>query len=65
MKKSKNKSKFKRKKTREEIRKSESKSTFNNSDYLHLHRSDEYFLGFKRKNYNNLWRWDTLEDVKI
>jgi hypothetical protein len=24
---------------------------------------NEYLLGFKRKNFNELWRWDTLEDV--
>jgi hypothetical protein len=23
------------------------------------------FLGFKLKNVNQLWRWDTLEDVKF
>jgi hypothetical protein len=23
----------------------------------------DYFLGFKRKNYNELWRWDDLTDV--
>jgi hypothetical protein len=25
----------------------------------------DYFLGFRRFNYNGLWRWDTLEDVKF
>jgi hypothetical protein len=24
---------------------------------------NDYFLGFKRKKFNELWRWDTLEDV--
>lgn len=27
--------------------------------------SDQLFLGFKLKNVNQLWRWDTLEDVKL
>lgn len=26
---------------------------------------EEYFLGFRVKNRNELWRWDTLEDVKF
>jgi hypothetical protein len=25
----------------------------------------EEFGGAKRKNYNELWRWDTLEDVEF
>lgn len=25
----------------------------------------EYFLGFKRKNFNELWRWDNLESVNF
>ena len=24
-----------------------------------------YFLGFKRKNFNELWDWRTLEDVNF
>jgi hypothetical protein len=28
-------------------------------------RIDEHFLGYKVKNINQLWRWDTLEDVKF
>lgn len=27
--------------------------------------SSQSFLGFKLKNVNQLWRWDTLEDVKF
>ncbi len=27
--------------------------------------SQQYFLGFKRKNFNALWHWKTLEDVKF
>lgn len=27
--------------------------------------SDQLFLGFKLKNVNQLWKWDTLEDVKL
>lgn len=30
--------------------------------HLNLPEND-YFLGFKRKKFNELWRWDTLEDV--
>lgn len=26
---------------------------------------DKYFLGFKLKNTNQLWKWDSLEDVKF
>lgn len=26
---------------------------------------DDYFLGFKRKGHNQLWDWNTLEDVKF
>lgn len=27
--------------------------------------NSQTFLGFKLKNVNQLWRWDTLEDVKL
>lgn len=27
--------------------------------------SNRFFLGFKLRNTNQLWRWDTLEDVKL
>lgn len=27
--------------------------------------SNGYFLGFKLKNTNQLWKWDSLEDVKL
>lgn len=27
--------------------------------------TSQSFLGFKLKNVNQLWRWDTLEDVKF
>jgi len=27
--------------------------------------SNQFFLGFKLKNVNQMWRWDTLEDVKL
>lgn len=26
---------------------------------------NDYFLGFKLKNTNQLWKWDSLEDVKF
>lgn len=26
---------------------------------------ESYFLGFKLRNVNQLWRWDTLEDVNF
>lgn len=38
-------------------------SSLNLSDDATL--KGEFFLGFRRKNYNALWRWDTLEDVKF
>lgn len=38
------------------------------SDFVSLQTPNEppgYFLGFKRKNYNALWDWNTLQDINI
>lgn len=40
-------------------------SLFSPLNSVSLKAQQEYFLGFKRKNFNELWRWDTLEDVKF
>lgn len=52
-----------------EVRKTEGNSCFLQFDNLDLHtektNSAIYFLGFKRKNFNELWKWDTLEDVNF
>lgn len=56
----------KRAKTSEKIRKSEENEVnlipFSIEKENNLSQS---FLGFKLKNVNQLWRWDTLEDVNF
>lgn len=45
-------------------RKNRAKPKLNEGETPHLNLpKDGYILGFKRKNFNELWDWNTLEDV--
>ncbi len=49
---------------KEKIKKKERNSP-KNSVYLNTNEGkiSDTFLGYKTKNINQLWKWDTLEDV--
>jgi hypothetical protein len=62
----KGKSRFKNLITNEEIREGNILSPLSN--FLNLQAPkvrESYFLGFKLKNVNQLWRWDDLTDVNF
>lgn len=45
--------------------KKEETTRFSPSNLVSLQTPEVLFLGYKTKNINKLWKWDTLEDVKF